>query len=109
MKANYRLPRRTHTFFLKRVVKYLAFHSIMRPDLWGLIVKTCRLMGVNHDEIITVRIRVFIAACVLKQGAAPHSPGTDELLSLRPRPLPGDFQETCSKASGTGRGGIDTN
>ena len=52
---NYRLPRRSHTFFLKRLAKHLAFHSIMRPDLWGLVLKAANLAGINHDEIITVR------------------------------------------------------
>lgn len=54
-----RYPSRTTAFFLKRLIKYGFLHGLSTPALYGLLMHTCRMVGANHDEIITSAIRGF--------------------------------------------------
>ena len=56
-----RLPFRATTEFSKRLLKYGGAHVIMRPDIWGALVRTWRgALGRQHfDETVTYLSRGF--------------------------------------------------
>lgn len=62
VRASYaRLPFRATREYSKRLIKYGGAHSIMRPDIWGALVRTWRgALGRAHfDETVTYLSRGF--------------------------------------------------
>jgi perosamine synthetase len=54
-----RYPARSTAFFLKRLLKYGAVHSLSTPAIYGIAIHTCRGLGGDFDKVITAAIRGF--------------------------------------------------
>ena len=55
--ASYRLSRRS--YFLKRVLKYLALKVVSYPRVYGLAVRLIRALGIDYDALIVSLTRTF--------------------------------------------------
>ncbi|CEG39916.1 hypothetical protein F444_10196 [Plasmopara halstedii] len=54
-----RYPCHTNGFFFKRLIKYSVLHGLSTPALYGLFLHACRVIGADHDQVITSAIRGF--------------------------------------------------
>jgi dTDP-4-amino-4,6-dideoxygalactose transaminase len=82
-------PRQPQGYYLQRVLKYAGLKCLSTYVVFGLFVRTCRLLGINPSQMLNSSVRGFAATSGLERFRQQPCAGLLSLLARRlkhPRP-----------------------